>query len=91
MRRQRSGQPRLRQHNVPNCSLNLNRILNLAPLTPQKLCRVAACAVLQMTQCRSGATPTWGIFARPISRACCSKPLFFQKNAPGMVVGITST
>lgn len=42
-------------------------------------------------QCPCSATPTWGMRARPMSRACCSKDLFFQKKAPGMVVGITST
>ena len=43
------------------------------------------------TQCFSGTTPTCGRCASPMSRACCSKPLFFQKKAPGIVVGITST
>ena len=38
-----------------------------------------------------GATPKAGFAASPMSRACCSNPLFFQKNAPGIVVGTTTT
>lgn len=41
-------------------------------------------------QCVSGSTPTCGILANPVSRACSSKPLLRQKKAPGIVVGITS-
>ena len=39
----------------------------------------------------SGTTPTCGMCASPVLRACSSKPRLRQKNAPGMVVGITST
>ena len=41
-------------------------------------------------QVKSGNTPTCGIFAKPLSLACSSKPLLRQKNAPGIVVGMTS-
>ena len=44
-----------------------------------------------LAQWLCGSTPTCGMCARPVVRACSSKPRLRQKNAPGMVVGITST
>ena len=61
------------------------------PKQAQTVRPVSSCPRGAGAQWLSGTTPTCGMAARPVLRACSWKPRLRQKNAPGMVVGITST